>query len=428
MRTVGVIVEYNPFHNGHRHHLTESVRATGADAVVAVMSGHFLQRGEPALMDKWARAETALRGGCDLVIELPAVYATSAAEWFAYGAVGLLEATGVVDAFCFGSESGDIDTLLRIAALAADEPADLRARIAEGLGAGLSYPTAYSNALRAGLAARGDAGAAAFPLERPNNTLGLHYLIALKRLGSRMEPHTIRRVQAGYHDTDAPAGSIASATALRRLIFERGRPEAIAPYVPPVTLDVLRREWETGRAPVGWPALKEQLFHLLLRLDAAELAGYRDIGEGLEFRIRRSLPALSRLDADGLIGLLKTKRYTRTRLQRALTAVLLGIRKDDWHPGALKEGLAYIRVLGFTPKGRELLRRMRKTAKLPVLLSAAGGEDAGLSGAGARCLELDTRATGVYALAAGAAGPRALLRDYYEPPIIAPDPDPRGAG
>lgn len=418
MRTVGVIVEYNPFHNGHRHHLEESVRATGADAVVAVMSGHFLQRGEPALMDKWARAETALRGGCDLVIELPVAYATSAAEWFAYGAVGLLDATGVVDCFCFGSESGDIATLRRVAELAADEPADLRERIAAGLDAGQSFPDAYSAALRSGLEARGDREAAAFPLEQPNNTLGLHYLIARKRLGSRMEPYTIRRLQAGYHDIEAPAGSIASATALRRLIAGHGRPEAIASYVPPVTLDVLRREWEAGRAPVGWPLFAEQLFHQLLRLDTAELAGFRDVGEGLEFRIRRALPALSRLDVDELIGLLKTKRYTRTRLQRALLAVLLGIRKEDWHPAALREGLAYIRVLGFTPKGRELLRRMRKTAKLPVLMSAAGGGDAGLAGAGARYLELDARATGVYALAAGARDPRALLRDYYEPPVI----------
>jgi predicted nucleotidyltransferase len=423
MRTVGVIVEYNPFHNGHRHHLAESVRATGADAVVAVMSGHFLQRGEPAMMDKWARAETALRGGCDLVIELPVTYATSAAEWFAYGAVGLLDATGVVDCICFGSESGDIGTLSRIAALAADEPADLRGRIAAGLDAGMNYPAAYSGALRQSLAARGDDAAAAFPLEQPNNTLGLHYLVALRRLGSRMEPHTIRRFKAGYHDPDAPAGPIASATALRRLISAEGRPEAIASYVPEPTLDVLRREWEAGRAPMGWPAFAEQLFHLLLRLNEAELAGFRDIGEGLEFRIRRALPDLNRLDVDDLIARVKTKRYTRTRLQRALTAVLLGIRKEDWNPAALRDGLAYIRVLGFTPKGRELLKRMRKTAKLPVLLSAAGGAEAGLSGAGARYLELDARATGVYALAARAREPRALLRDYYEPPVIVEEPD-----
>jgi predicted nucleotidyltransferase len=308
--------------------------------------------------------------------------------------------------------------LQRIAALAADEPADMRTRIGEGLDAGLSYPTAYSAALRESLAARGEMQAAAFPLEQPNNTLGLHYLIAHKRLGSRMEPLTIKRVMAGYHDEHAPEGSIASATALRRLIGESSRADAIAPYVPPVTSSVLKREWEAGRAPISWPAFTQQLFHLLMRLDTSELAAFRDIGEGLEFRIRRALTDLQRLDVEELIGLLKTKRYTRTRLQRALLAVLLGIRKDDWHSAALAEGLAYIRVLGFTPKGQELLKRMRKAAKLPVLLSAADGGRAGLSGAGARYLELDARATGVYALAAGRAEPRALLRDYYEPPLI----------
>ena len=126
MRTVGIVVEYNPFHSGHRYHLEQSVRACRADAVVAVMSGNFLQRGEPALMDKRARTETALRGGCDLVLELPVAYATSAAEWFAYGAVGLLDATGVVDALCFGSESGDIGPLRRIAAALAGEPEPFR--------------------------------------------------------------------------------------------------------------------------------------------------------------------------------------------------------------------------------------------------------------------------------------------------------------
>lgn len=419
MRTVGIVVEYNPFHNGHRYHLEQSVRRTGADAVVAVMSGNFLQRGEPAMMDKWARAETALRNGCDLVIELPVIYATSAAEWFAHGAAGLLDATGVVDAICFGSESGDIRTLQRIAALAADEPADLRGRIGARLASGANYPAAYSAAVRDSLAARGDAAAAEFPLEQPNLTLGLHYLIALKRLASRIEPHTIRREQAGYHDEQPAAGAIASATALRRLLEQHGRPESIAPYVPAATMDVFVREREAGRAPLGWPAFAERLFHLLLRADAAELAAYRDIGEGLEHRIRRVLPALERFDVEALIDALKTKRYTRTRLQRALLAVLLGIRKDDWHPAALKEGPAYIRVLGFTPRGRELLKRMKKTAKLPVLLSAADGNGALPGGAGARHLELDVKAAAVYALAAGAP-PRAAFRDYYEPPLIAP--------
>lgn len=414
MRTVGIIVEYNPLHNGHLYHLEQSLRATDAEAVVAVMSGHFLQRGEPALMDKWARTETALRSGCDLVIELPAVYATSAAEWFAYGAAALLDATGVVDALCFGSESGEIGPLRRIAAALAAEPPAFRRLLSESLAGGANYPAAYSAAVRRFLAAHGDEEAAAYPLELPNNTLGLHYLIALERLGSAIEPCTIRREKAGYADTSVTDGAIASATALRKLLREAGGTEALAGYVPHATLAILNREREAGRAaPEGWRQFERQLFHQLVRSGAAELAGFRDVGEGLEHRIKQALPKLPALSFEALIDAVKTKRYTRTRLQRAFTAILLGLRKDDWHPAALAGGLQYIRVLGFTAKGRSLLKRMRSSSKLPVLLSAADGERLR-----SRYLELDTQASAVYALGLGASSPRALLRDYYEAPII----------
>ena len=147
MRTAGVIVEYNPFHNGHAYHLQKTLEKTGADTAVAVMSGHFLQRGEPALMDKWARARTALLGGVDLVLELPLAYSVQPAEWFAHGAISVLESTGVVDAFCFGSESGRLEPLLEAARIAADEPPELRERLAAKLALGLPYPKAYSASL-----------------------------------------------------------------------------------------------------------------------------------------------------------------------------------------------------------------------------------------------------------------------------------------
>jgi len=412
MRTVGIVVEYNPFHNGHRYHLEQSASVTGADAVVAVMSGHFLQRGEPALADKWARAEMALAGGCDLVIELPVAYATNAAEWFAFGAVSLLDATGVVDAISFGSESGDIGALRRIAAVLAKEPQRFKALLREALGSGASYPAAYSSAVRAYLAETGDAEAAAFPLEQPNNTLGLHYLIALERIGSSIEPYTIRREKAGYSQVDVTDGAIASATALRRLIAESGDPAAICAYVPPSTLELVRREWEAGRAPVGWPNYADKLFHALAVSDTASLAGFRDIGEGLEHRIKQALPSLPSLDFEALIEAVKTRRYTRTRLQRALLSVLLGHRKDELAPTRLAEGIAYIRVLGFTDKGRRLLRRMRATARLPVLLSAANPP------VSSRYLELDTEASAAYALGYRNAKPRDLYRDYTDAPVM----------
>jgi predicted nucleotidyltransferase len=411
MRAVGLIVEYNPFHNGHLYHLQQSVKITESDAVVAVMSGHFLQRGEPALADKWTRTEMALRGGCDLVIELPAAYSTQAAEWFAYGAVALLDATGVVDALCFGSESGDIGPLRRIARAVAREPEPLPRLLAEALSGGASYPAAYSAAVRRFMEAAGDAEAAAFPLEQPNNTLGLHYLLALERLGSAIEPYTIRREKAGYSQADITDARIASATAIRRLVAERQSPEEAAPYVPASTLELLLRVCREGRSLSGWPMYARPLYHKLACEPAEMLAGYHEMSEGLEHRIKRVLTSLPALEFESLLGALKTRRYTRTKLQRALLAVLLGHRREWLLPDRLREGVQYIRVLGYTDKGRLLLRRMRTAARLPVLHSAARPP------AHYPFLELDVRATAAYALAWPDTESRDLFRDYYEKPV-----------
>ncbi|WP_274651582.1 nucleotidyltransferase [Paenibacillus humicola] len=411
MRTVGLIVEYNPFHNGHLYHLQQSVKITKADAVVAVMSGHFLQRGEPALADKWTRTEMALRGGCDLVIELPVAYSTQAAEWFAYGAVALLGATGVVDSLCFGSESGELGPLRRIARAVANEPEPFPRLLAEALAAGVSYPAAYSAAVRRFMEAAGDAEAAAYPLAQPNNTLGLHYLLALERLGSAVEPCTIRREKAGYAQATITDARIASATAIRKLVAERKSPAEAAPYVPASTLELLLRAAAEGRGPVGWADYERPLFHKLLAEQAGTLGEYREMSEGLEHRLARVLTRLPALDFKSLLDALKTKRYTRTKLQRALLAVLLGHRKEWLTPNRLRDGVRYIRVLGFTDKGRALLRRMRQTARLPVLLSAARPPEP------YPFLELDVRASAVYALAWRDAGPEECFRDYYGKPV-----------
>ncbi|CAM4250948.1 nucleotidyltransferase [Paenibacillus tarimensis] len=412
MRTVGVIVEYNPFHNGHLYHLQQSVRLTGAEAVVAVMSGPFLQRGEPALLSKWARAETALRSGCDLIIELPVAYATNAAQWFAHGAVSLLHATGIVDTLCFGSETGDIDTLRRIAGMLAAEPEDFRALLAAALQSGSNYPAAYSSAVRSYLSGLGLSKAADFPLQEPNNTLGLHYLIALEKIGSSIVPYTVKREKAGYHEESISDNAIASATALRRLLAEHLKPEAIAAYVPPASLRLLKQEWEAHRAPIDWNGFLPRLLHEIVRSSPDELAAYREVNEGLEYRIKQAIPTLPSLEFDSLMEALKTKRYTRTRLQRALLAILLGHRKQDFTAASLASGVEYIRVLGFTDKGRALLKQMRTTASLPVLHSAARPP------AAFRMLDLDTKAGAVYALAFGNAGPPDLFRDYFDAPII----------
>jgi predicted nucleotidyltransferase len=441
MRTVGLIVEYNPLHNGHVYHFEQSKAAAGADACIAVMSGHFLQRGEPAVVGKWARAEMALRMGADLVIELPVAYSSQPAEWFAYGAAALLDATGVTDALCFGSEDGRIAPLQELADALYLESDAFRSRLKDELKTGASYPSAYAAAAAArrnGEPAGNDsapddgittescfgpeeAGGAEGPqLNLPNNILGLHYLMALRRLGSPIVPFTITRQKAGYHQTTVSDASIASATAIRRLVFGSGGPEAspddalsgISPYVPPYTLDILRREFAAGRGPVGWEDYSRPLFAQLLGRTASELAGFSEVTEGLEHRIKRILqdfPPGSDIPVEVLLQRLKTKRYTRTKLQRTLLRILLQHPKHELTRQKLSEGITYLRILGFNDTGRSLLKRMKKTAKVPIVTKVAKELPP--------FLDMDIRATSLYSLAFDRQAPDEWLRDYYQAPV-----------
>ncbi|MGR6543175.1 nucleotidyltransferase [Paenibacillus tundrae] len=408
MKAVGVIVEYNPLHNGHVYHLSEARRLSGADAVVAVMSGSFLQRGEPAIVGKRARTEMALHAGADLVLELPVAYAVQPAEWFAYGAVALLHHTGVVDSLCFGSESGDLDSLQRIARVLAVEPAGLREDIARRLREGASYPAAYAGAAAALAPGGVDARDAAALLEQPNNSLGLHYLIALERLGSAIQPFTAARTGAAYHEATPGPGAIASATAVRRLLMADG-PEAAAQYVPAATLAILQREWQTQRAPVHWERFVQTLLHIAATRRASELASIAEVTEGLEHRLIRTLSQLAEPSVDALLNALKTKRYTRTKLQRMLTHVLLNHSKTELSPSILAEGPGYLRVLGFSSKGQSLLKQMKRSASLPVVIKPATFNHSQL--------ELDIQAQAAYALAYEDKDTRTMYSDYYDPPI-----------
>lgn len=411
MKTVGLIVEYNPLHNGHEHHYRESKKCSGADYTVAVMSGQFLQRGEPAMTGKWARAEMALRMGVDLVLELPVAYSAQPAEWFAYGAVSALEATGLIDSLCFGSESGEIGWLQDVAAVMHREPAAFRSLLQEQLKLGLPYPAAYGRAI-----ARHIPGIDPAELAKPNNTLGLHYLIALKRLGSRIEPLTIPRQKSGYNQIEITDQAIASATALRHILFERGSLDELAPFVPEGTMQVLRRETEAGRAPIEWECYAKPLLLQLLHHSAPQLAELHEVTEGLEHRIKQALPALSLSGGSvrvvqHLISLLKTKRYTRTKLQRMLLRILLNQSKAQLSPSVLSQGVPYLRVLGFSSAGRGLLKRMKQTAKVPIITNVNAMHET------SPLLLMDIQATSVYALGFGQVTERDLFRDYYEPPV-----------
>lgn len=413
MKTVGLVVEYNPLHNGHVYHFEKAKEASGAQAAIAVMSGHFLQRGEPALVNKWARTEMALRMGVDVVIELPLAYACQPAEWFAYGAVRLLDATGVVDSLCFGSEDGRIAPFEQLADALYKEPEAFQASLKEHLKLGVSYPAAYAAAAAEFARARSSEDLFLEPLrlDQPNNSLGLHYLIALRRIGSRMQPLTLARHKAGYHDTESADGTIASATAIRRILEEQGI-SGIEAFVPPYTLDILRREQDAGRCPITWEHFLQPLIAGIVTRSESELAALHEVTEGLEYRIKRLLPTLALAQPDTVrqfLEALKTKRYTKTKLQRTLLSIVLNRQKHDYTAEKLTNGVAALRVLGFTPQGRELLKAMKLRAKLPIVTKVTRGP--------LEALTMDLRATAAYAMGYKHCSARDLLRDYYEPPI-----------
>ncbi|WP_163879114.1 nucleotidyltransferase [Paenibacillus favisporus] len=409
MSAVGLIVEYNPLHNGHVHHYTRAKEVTGAEHAVAVLSGPFLQRGEPGIVSKYARAEMALAMGVDLVIELPAAYAVQPAEWFAYGAVALLNATGVVDSVCFGTESGTLEVLQPLARMLAHESDELQGLIAHYLGQGMSYPSAYAAAAEALAGSGGWKEGILQLLHKPNHTLGLHYLIALERLGSRMRPYTIPRIHAGYHDEVPGHTNIASATAVRRMLLGPA-PDEAAPYLPATTLAILKREFAAGRGPITWESFRQPLLHLLLTTPPEQLAALHEVTEGLEHRLGKLLPVLTGADVAGLLAALKTKRYTHTKLQRMLVHILLRHSKEQLAPARLAEGPGYLRVLGFNKTGQALLKQMKKTASLPVVMKpSAFSHDQ---------LDLDLRAAAAYANAYAAPSPDDWYRDYMQPPVM----------
>lgn len=381
MKVVGLIVEYNPFHNGHLFHFQQALKETNADACVAVMSGNFLQRGEPAVVSKWARTKMALSVGIDLVLELPTAYCTQNAEMFAFGAVSALDSLGMVDFLCFGSESGDIAWIKELADRLADEPLEFKHELKSLLKDGLPYPKAYAKA------ASTLVPDAETRLEQPNNILGLNYVLALNRLQSTIEASTITRIKAGYHQADISDSRIASATALRKLIFEHSV-DQIKDFVPLSTYEILLEEKAMGRFPLSWKEYFPFVLHSILSKSKAELAQIHEMEEGLENRLK-SLQ-LKAGDFGSFMDLLKTKRYTWNRLQRVMLYLLLNLTKKEMNSFRIKEGIPYLRVLGFNEKGRHLLHQAKARSKVPLISKVAGINHP--------MLELDIRASHIHSL------------------------------
>lgn len=349
MRTAGIVAEYNPFHNGHARHISQT-RMAGCSHVVVVMGGCFTQRGEPACLRKQARCETALQNGADLVIELPVPWATASAETFAYGGVYLLEALGVVDVLSFGSESGSIRELEGLAAQVLS--LDGSETLAAALRTGVSFPRAREMVLEK------TAPDAASLLRRPNDILAVEYLKAAARLDSRMCPLAVPRAGSA-HDSPLPGGSIASASFIRSLLAD-GQTEKALCFMPESAAAVCRREIAEGYAPLQPQAAETAMLSYLRRLGPHDFAAVPDVCEGLENRLAAAVRRA--VSMDGLYSAVKTKRYTLSRVRRILLSAFLGIDRE------IRAGPPpYIRVLGMNRRGAELLGAARSAATLPIV-------------------------------------------------------------
>ena len=382
----GIIVEFNPLHNGHMEHLHETRRLTQREQIIAVMSGNFVQRGEPAICDKWRRTKMALLAGVDIVIELPVGYVLSGADYFARASVGLLAATGVVDSLCFGSESGELAQIIEAGRVLSQEPEEYQIALRRNLANGLSFAAARGDALKGML---NDTPPDLFT--KPNNGLGIEYCKALWQINWPME------VSTSYRATGGP-----SATAIRKMIWDK-QPESraskraldtsllntmgdnqldlTAKFLPSHVIEILNDVINANEI------VKLDNFSTIFRHQI--LSTQPNMGEGLENRFRYFANRHNTLTE--ILDAVKTKRYTYTRLQRAAIRLVLGVEQNHI------DKLQYIRVLGFRKDAAKLLGEMTRRASLPVITTGQAMDQ--LKGAASAMLVKEFEAADIYRLA-----------------------------
>lgn len=352
MKTVGLITEYNPFHNGHAYHIQKAKELTRADYVVVIMSGNFVQRGTPAFLDKYTRAEIAVKHGADLILELPVIFSCGSAEYFAKGAIFMLNRTGIVDSICFGTENATVPDLMQAAKILLEEPEDFQVTLKSALKSGLSYPAARMSAMKY------YAPEYAYTIASPNNLLGIEYMKALLLQKSSMQPYTLSRIHAGYHDTSAET-RLYSATALRtiqaneELLSSLGEIDPLYEIEFGKTFPVENRDFDLI---FGSKLLDCCMNHTL--------TDYPDISEALARTIEKNIHTYTGID--DFISQLKTKNLTYTRISRCMLHVMLDIRTSVIEEALAQNKPDFAQVLAFSQKGTALLGDIQK--HLPLLI------------------------------------------------------------
>lgn len=399
MKATGIVVEYNPFHNGHHLHANAAKETTNADVVIAVMSGNFLQRGEPAIVDKWFRTEMALKNGVDIVFELPYVFATAHAQNFAEGAIKLLDAA-LCEHYCYGSEDGQTTSFQQALQLIRQNHDSYEQSIRQAVEQGMSYPKALNEAYQSIQQFR-DA-TTVVDLTKPNNILGFHYMLAAEKIQSKMSAATITRVGAQYHDQEFSNQSIGSATAIRQSFFQSSSLDSVQNFMPASVYDLLLQAQAEHIPFANWEMLYPYLRFTILREGPENLQKIADIVEGIENLMYRA--ALQAENFSQFMTLIKSKRYTWTRLQRMLTHILTGVQQTT--RDTIQEP-SYLRLLGMTENGRNYLNTYKKAFKLPLLTKVGNANDPSLT--------LDIHTANMYYQSTGQF--QAVNRDYKQSPI-----------
>ncbi len=387
MKIVGIVAEYNPFHNGHKYHIEETKKQTNADYVVVIMSGNFTQRGTPAIVDKYIRAEMALKNGADLVIELPTVFSCASAEYFSSGAISILDGLGIIDLLSFGSESGDISKLQKLATFLLNESEEFSNTLMSFQKKGYAYPLARSLALEStmpGFSAYADI------LNQPNNILGMEYCKSLQKIHSSILPFSIIRKGNSYHQYQL-SDKFSSARAIRQSVKSTNNLQHIKTQVPESVYSILKENFNSN-----FPIFKNDISLLLkYKLLIEEISGYAnyfDLSSDFSDRIQNHLYEYTYFDE--FCTLLNSKQITFSRISRGLLHILLNITKDDILLAEKPENI-YARMLGFKESATPLLKEIKANSTIPFISKLADAQNM-LSKDAYHLLEKDILSSHIY--------------------------------
>lgn len=411
MNICGIIAEYNPFHNGHLYQLKKAKELSNADYTIIIMGGNFMQRGTPAIMDKYTRAKVALSCGADMVIELPSYYSTGSAEYFALGAISLLDKLGSVTHICFGSECGDVALLSKIAKILQEESPEFQNCLQSHLRSGETYPSARTSAL---MKIAPELSADISVLNSPNNILGIEYIKNILKLNSSIIPLTTKRYGSGYHDMRLGINQ-SSATALRQALWSGVKINELSSQLPEQSFKILDEYFKNNEL-IHLNDFSEILYYKLLAERDKGFTDYVDVSQALSDRICNNLYKFDGYEA--FCDLLKTREVTYSRISRCLYHILLNMQKNDLEKFINELGVTpYARVLGFRKEAGDLLSEIDKHTSVPLITKLADASQI-LSAPAYEMLKKDITVNDIYSSIRASKGKVPMFNEYSTPIVI----------